>query len=657
VSAKRFLTKSRFKVGIECPTKLYYLDKPEYANKNRENSFLEALAEGGFQVGALAQLYFPSGVEITAKDKNQAVSETKSLMSEDKSTIFEAAFQHDNLFLLADIIEKNKKSIRLIEVKAKSFDSASHESFFTKKGSIKSEWQDYLLDIAFQKYVIAKAHPELNVTAFMMFVDKSKAATVEGLNQNFLISKDESGRAKVTVKSGITKVDLGDEILKAINVDQEVEHLWAQTYFDKYSFAELVDSLSRSVETGERHPSKVGMHCKACEFKVSDGETVLKSGFENCWSDKVRKLEELKTRTPIFDIWNFRKADKLIGQGLLFADQLEEDDVSPSQKSSEVGLSQSQRQWLQVEKEKNKDKTPYLDIEGLNSEIRSWTYPLHFIDFETTMVALPFNAGRRPYEQMAFQFSHHVMQRDGSIVHQTQYINQEKGKFPNFDFLRALKSALEQDEGTILRFAAHENTVLCQIRQQLMNSDEPDQKKLISFIESVTTGPDEEWVGARNMVDLCELVKKFFYHPDTKGSNSIKKVLPAVLNESEYLKKKYSKPIYGAATGIASKNYSNYSWIVLDDEGKVKDPYKQLPPIFTDFELEEIESLLGSNTLADGGGAMTAYSRMQFSEMSKSESDRIVGALLKYCELDTLAMVMIVEYWMEKIKNQKRKAA
>ena len=48
--------------------------------------------------------------------------------------------------------------------------------------------------------------------------------------------------------------------------------------------------------------------------------------------------------------------------------------------------------------------------------------------------------------------------------------------------------------------------------------------------------------------------------------------------------------------------------------------------------------------VADGGAAMTAYARMQFSEMSEIESKELQKALLKYCELDTLAMVMIWEF-------------
>ena len=136
MSKNIYLTKSRFKTGTQCPTKLYYLDRAEYENKNKENSFLEALAEGGFQVGALAKLYFPNGSEVKEIEKTKALAQTKSLLSADSSTIFEAAFSVGKLYLLADVIQKTKTSIRLIEVKAKSFDPTEHDSFFTKKGSI-----------------------------------------------------------------------------------------------------------------------------------------------------------------------------------------------------------------------------------------------------------------------------------------------------------------------------------------------------------------------------------------------------------------------------------------------------------------------------------------------------------------------------------------
>jgi len=51
----RYLTKSRFSLAMECPAKLFYTGKTEYANRKLEDPFLEALAEGGFQVGELAR--------------------------------------------------------------------------------------------------------------------------------------------------------------------------------------------------------------------------------------------------------------------------------------------------------------------------------------------------------------------------------------------------------------------------------------------------------------------------------------------------------------------------------------------------------------------------------------------------------------------------
>ena len=42
---------------------------------------------------------------------------------------------------------------------------------------------------------------------------------------------------------------------------------------------------------------------------------------------------------------------------------------------------------------------------------------------------------------------------------------------------------------------------------------------------------------------------------------------------------------------------------------------------------------------------MTTYARMQFEEISDTERDVLRKALLRYCELDTFAMVMLYEAW------------
>ena len=117
----RYLTKSLLKIACECETKLYYAKKKDYANTQLDDAFLEALAEGGYQVAALAKCYYPEGIDLAEyKGYDEPLSETIELLKMDSVVIFEAAFKYDNLFTRTDIIVKNGSTIDLIEVKATS---------------------------------------------------------------------------------------------------------------------------------------------------------------------------------------------------------------------------------------------------------------------------------------------------------------------------------------------------------------------------------------------------------------------------------------------------------------------------------------------------------------------------------------------------------
>jgi hypothetical protein len=280
--------------------------------------------------------------------------------------------------------------------------------------------------------------------------------------------------------------------------------------------------------------------------------------------------------------------------------------------------------------------------------MRSWTYPLHFIDFETSAVALPFNQGRKPYEQVAFQFSHHVVHEDGSIEHANEFLMADVGAFPNFDFVRALKNALG-DTGTIFRYSNHENTILNAIYIQLLESSESDKDALMDFIRSISHAKNdsvEKWKGDRDMVDLCEVYKMFYFDPHTKGSNSIKAVLPALLRRSTFLQQKYQQAI--GAIGVNSKNFEpKHTWLTLKN-GEVQSPYKMLPPVFETWSNDALDDLLSDvEDLNNGGAALTAYGYLQYTDMTEGERAKLTQALLRYCELDTLAMVMLWEHFGE----------
>jgi len=245
-----------------------------------------------------------------------------------------------------------------------------------------------------------------------------------------------------------------------------------------------------------------------------------------------------------------------------------------------------------------------------------------------------------------------VVHENGRVEHHGQYLNVSPGIFPNYEFVRSLKEELDHDEGSIFRYAAHENTFLNLIYQQLIEdqSDIPDKDALCEFIRTITSSSKENWTGPRNMIDMLDLVKRYYYHPAMKGSNSIKKVLPAILNSSEFLKKKYAEPVYGADGGIPSLNFQDWQWITYEN-GEVVDPYKLLPRMFKDILNEELDLLSENDELREGGAALTAYARLQFEEMSDYERTEIKSALLKYCELDTLAMVMVFEGYKDLINH------
>ena len=172
----------------------------------------------------------------------------------------------------------------------------------------------------------------------------------------------------------------------------------------------------------------------------------------------------------------------MFGQSKFFMEELTEDDIGYDPSEVHSAISRTERQWVQICKEVERDNTTYVLKDELKEEMDRWVFPLHFIDFETNTAALPFHIDRSPYEQIAFQFSHHMYQEDGTVDHANEYINCTPGEFPNFHFIRALKSALDNDNGTIFMFSPHENTVLNKIYYQLLSSEESDRLELMRFI-------------------------------------------------------------------------------------------------------------------------------------------------------------------------------
>ena len=275
-------------------------------------------------------------------------------------------------------------------------------------------------------------------------------------------------------------------------------------------------------------------------------------------------------------------------------------------------------------------------LRGLYEKMERWTYPLHFIDFEGIRPAIPFHKGCRPYMMIPFQFSVHSMDPSGQVHHTAEWIDRRKASYPGFDFIRNLKKVLEKDSGDVFMYSHFEKTALDAVKDHLAESTEPDKNELTAWIGTLTSDHSE-----RRLIDLQRLVVQHYYSVHMGGSNSIKHVLPAVLQESEALQTLYSKPY----SGLSLKNQILFQ---RDEHGEIINPYKLLEPVGYGIPDETEDIYLETDSgmhISEGGSAMMAWARMQFNDVSEAERARVFDALLRYCELDTLAMVMIVQHW------------
>ena len=744
---EKLFTKSAFKIATHCPMQAYYYynsgnNEGQYENQSANDDFLKSLAEGGFQVGELAKIYGdvpPENDLEGCSGYDKPLKRTRELFKQEKVNIAEAAFRYGDCFVRADVVKKDGHKIELIEVKAKSWDpkidfvSVAQGGKYKGKHVVNSDGRDYLYDVAFQKWVVENAlktdypNEPWIVQAFLMMPDKSKVNTIPSLNGLLKVRQEElekdgrkEKRAKVEVAPGALEIlkKPHEHILTPFPVDNDCKLVIEGKTAEQADvlgvpFVPFIEEKSKRYVNNEKTDCSLGSKCFTCPFRLSDDKEKdaektgpadkpkLKSGFEECWREVPKRYtDDLEkhsikalngtglTRSP-------NTKDDWIRNGIYYIDDIDESVYPRKNDREKTGWSNNERKWIQIDGVKKNQKEPIILKDELRAEMKSWDYPLHMIDFETTASALPFFENTRPYEQIAFQFSHHIIHEDGRIEHAGQFLKTQPGKFPNFDFIKELKEQLGKGGGTIFRYATHENSILRAIRQQLLDSEEPEKDELIAFIESITHPTSEEAKaykkdgisvkpGNRDMIDLCDIVKRFYWHPDMKGSNSIKDVLPAILKSGTYIQEKYSKSIYSSE--IKSQNYKDHpiALIVKDDRGEIQSPYKVLPQLkeiqdslidtIANQELwnkEELRRYAQSSDddeidvsdetrIKNGGLPLVLFRSFQALDPNVDWEKELTAAnltpdalkykairegLLKYCELDTMAMVLVWEYF------------
>ena len=138
MKANSFISKSMYVRGLQCLKSLYlYKYNPELREVDKST---QAVFDTGHKVGILAQQLFPGGVdcgfEIT-NDAQKSLKLTSEAIQAGKRVIYEAAFQYNGMFAIADIMVKVRDKWNVYEVKSST------------------KIQDYQLnDVSLQYYVI-----------------------------------------------------------------------------------------------------------------------------------------------------------------------------------------------------------------------------------------------------------------------------------------------------------------------------------------------------------------------------------------------------------------------------------------------------------------------------------------------------------------------
>lgn len=209
------------------------------------------------------------------------------------------------------------------------------------------------------------------------------------------------------------------------------------------------------------------------------------------------------------------------------------------------------------------------DHEAITAFLADKAYPYYFLDFETIMPAIPIWDNTRPYSQVPFQYSLHLVQSSGAIPKHYEFLDDASGNDPRLALCRQLIADLGT-AGTIWTYNRPFEEGRIKELAILFPELATDLGNIIERLEDLITPFRNQW----------------YYHPDMQGSNSIKAVLPVLAPDLSY---------------------------------------------------DDLE-------IGNGGEAMDTFLRLIKGDVELvANKEEIMANLLKYCKMDTWAMVRILD--------------
>ena len=173
--------------------------------------------------------------------------------------------------------------------------------------------------------------------------------------------------------------------------------------------------------------------------------------------------------------------------------------------------------------------------------------PVHYLDFETFAPAIPRFAGTRPYDAIPFLFSAHI-EHDGSPLTHVDYLH-DQDEDPRPRLSERLIAVLGH-HGTICTYSGYERRIL-----RILAEAMPELADSLGAIET-------------RLFDLLPVVRNGYYHPQFRGSFSIKSVLPVLVpglgyDDLEIADGQMAAVRYALALSSTDRQESQYTFVNL----------------------------------------------------------------------------------------------
>jgi len=234
-------------------------------------------------------------------------------------------------------------------------------------------------------------------------------------------------------------------------------------------------------------------------------------------------------------------------------------------RKNEIELTDMQRRQVDTVLD---NLNPHVDRDGIAGFLSQLKFPIYFLDFETYSSTIPKYDGEKPFQQITFQYSLHILKKEGGKLKHKEFLAKEN-KREWKKLAERLSKDIKSDGGSIVAYS--KNSEIRSIK---------DMAKAFPHLR------EKLYEMADRVVDLLDVFQNgYYYNKEMEGKFSIKSVLPALF------------------------------------------------PNHPELDYRKNEDIKG------GMAASLAYATLE--KRDKKERKRIRKNLLKYCHLDTLAMVEI----------------